>query len=108
MNKAILLGRLGQDPEPDKKLDNKVNFTLATTSYGGGGAGHNTTWHNIITFDRTADLASQWLHKGDQVLIEGEIQNYSAKDMNGNTRTRTEIKAHRIHFIKNEIANIGQ
>jgi single-strand DNA-binding protein len=76
-NQAILLGRLGQDPElRDIKGTSKVSMSVATKSVftSQGERREKTTWHNVIAWGKQADLAAQYLHKGSRVLIIGEIE----------------------------------
>lgn len=97
VNKVILLGHLGKDPEV-RTLENgsKVaSFSVATTeSYKDKNTGdkvEKTEWHNIVLWKALADITERYLVKGSQVYIEGKIQNRSYDDKDGNTRYITEI-----------------
>lgn len=96
VNKAILVGRLGKDPEV-RNLENGVtvvNFTMATSeTYKDRVTGEKkeiTDWHNVVLWRGLADIAAKYLHKGDQVYIEGKIRTRSW-EKEGVTRYTTEI-----------------
>lgn len=103
VNKAILLGNLGKDPEVRyTQSGNAVsNFTLATTERRKQGEDwvDHTEWHNIVVFGRRAELCSQYLQKGSQVYIEGRIQTRRWEDRDGNPRYSTEIVANDVQFL---------
>ena len=98
VNKVILIGNLGKDPEV-RYLDSGVavaNFSLATTeSYKNkeGERVSQTEWHNIVLWRGLAEVAEKWLKKGSSVYIEGKIRNRKWEDKEGNTRYTTEILA---------------
>lgn len=96
VNKVILLGRLGKDPEV-RTLENGAvvaNFSLATTEVYrdrvSGERKESTEWHNIVFWRQLAETASKFLHKGDQCYIEGKIRTRSY-EKEGTTRYVTEI-----------------
>lgn len=97
VNKVILIGRLGKDPEV-VNFDSgtkKTSFPLATgESYTNknGERIENTEWHNIVLWRRLAEVAEQYLRKGDPVYIEGRIRTRSYDDKDGNKRYITEIE----------------
>jgi single-strand DNA-binding protein len=103
VNKAILLGNLGKDPEVRyTQSGNAVaNFSLATTrSYKSGEDWkEETEWHNIVVFGRRAETCGQYLQKGSQVYIEGRIQTRKWEDRDGNTRYTTEIVGLDVQFL---------
>jgi|TARA_B110000263_G_scaffold938_1_gene772 single-strand DNA-binding protein len=98
VNKVILIGNLGKDPEV-RYLDSGVavaNFSLATTeSYKNkeGERVSQTEWHNIVLWRGLAEVAEKWLKKGSSVYIEGKIRSRKWEDKEGNTRYTTEILA---------------
>jgi len=100
VNKVILLGRLGRDPEVRHlPTGMKVaNFTLATSMK--RKTGETTEWHSIVAFDRLADLAEKYLRKGKEVYLEGRLQTrqWEAKDGTGK-RQRTEIVMSEMQFV---------
>jgi single-strand DNA-binding protein len=97
VNRAILVGNLGRDPEVRQLPTGSpvANFTLATSeSYKNreGQQQERTEWHSIVVYGKQAELCGQYLNKGRQVYVEGRLQTrqYEAKDGTG-TRYRTEI-----------------
>lgn len=98
VNKVILVGRLGSDPE-HKELSNNnqlVTFPLATTS--GFGDKETTEWHKIKAFGKTAELCSRYLSKGRQCYIEGRVQ-YRRWEKDDGVRYFTNIIANRVVFL---------
>lgn len=98
VNKVILVGRLGKDPEV-RNLENGVsvaNFTMATSeSYKDRTTGEKkeaTEWHNIVLWRGLAEISQKYLHKGDLVYIEGKLRTRSW-EKEGVTRYTTEIVA---------------
>lgn len=96
VNKVILIGRLGKDPEV-RTLENGAmvaNFTMATTEVYrdrvSGERKETTEWHNIVLWRQLAETASKYLHKGDQCYIEGKLRTRSW-EKEGVTRYTTEI-----------------
>jgi len=96
VNKVILVGNLGKDPEV-RNLENGAtvaNFTMATSeTYKDKTTGEKkviTEWHNIVLWRGLADIAAKYLHKGDQVYIEGKLRTRSW-EKEGVTRYTTEI-----------------
>jgi single-strand DNA-binding protein len=90
VNKAILLGRLGKDPELRYTPSGKAvaSFSLATSERWTGQDGQkneSTTWHNIVAWGKQAELIKEYLRKGREVYIEGRIDNrsYEKKDGSG-------------------------
>lgn len=103
VNKVILLGNLGKDPEVRYTQSGTAvgNFTLATTERRKQGDewGDHTEWHNIVAWGRQAELCSQYLQKGSTVYIEGRIQTRKWQDKEGNNRYTTEIVVGDIQFL---------
>ncbi|MGH7934589.1 MAG: single-stranded DNA-binding protein [Candidatus Binataceae bacterium] len=105
VNKAILVGNLGRDPEVRYLPSGQTvaSFSLATSDSFTDRAGsrqERTDWHNIVVFGKQAELCAQYLKKGRQVYVEGRIstRQYEAKDGTGK-RYRTEIVAQRVQFL---------
>lgn len=95
LNKACLIGRLGNDPEI-KNFDNggKVaNFSLATseTWTKDGEKKISTEWHNISVFGKLAEIVEKFVKKGDKLYLEGKIKTRSWEDQDGNKKYITEI-----------------
>lgn len=110
VNKAIIIGRLGQDPEIRSLASGKsvANLSVATSEQWTGNDGEKkekTEWHRIVCFDKLADIASKYLTKGRQVYIEGKIQTRQWEDKDGNKRWTTEIVAFQIQFLGDRPAN---
>ena len=104
VNKVILLGNLGKDPE--LRYTNSqmpvCSFSLATGERKKDASGtwvDHTEWHNIITFGKTAENCSQYLKKGRQAFIEGRIQTRKWQDKEGKDRYTTEIVASTVQFV---------
>ena len=97
INKVILVGNLGRDPEVRSTNSGMpvTNFSLATNRRWKDREGNRqeaTEWHNIVCFGRQAEVAGQYLARGRQVYVEGRLQTRSWEDKNsGETRYRTEI-----------------
>lgn len=97
VNKAIIIGNLGKDPEV-RYLDNGTavaNFSVATSeTYKDKNSGEkvtNTEWHNVTLWRGLAEVAEKYLKKGNKVYICGKIKTRSWEDKEGNTRYTTEI-----------------
>ena len=104
INKVILVGNLGQDPELRYTGSGTAvcNFSLATTeSYKDrdGNQVENTEWHRIVAWARLAEICGEYLKKGRQVYIEGQLQTRQWEDKDGNTRYTTEIKAREMQML---------
>jgi len=96
VNKVILIGRLGRDPEMRYTATGTavVNFSIATNHFSKDQSGNNTEqteWHNIVAFGRTAEVAGGYLSKGRLVYIEGRLQTRSWDDQNGQKKYKTEV-----------------
>jgi single-strand DNA-binding protein len=95
VNKVILVGNLGFDPEVRHTQSgvSVANLRLATTERvkAGDGWEDRTEWHRIVLFGKTADTAGQYLKKGHQVFIEGRLQTRKWTDQQGNDKYTTEI-----------------
>ena len=104
INKVILIGNLGKDPELRYTPGGQpvASFSLATTerwSDKNGQRQDRTEWHNIVVWGKLAELANQYLKKGRSAYIEGRITNRSWDDRDGNKKYRTEIVANQIQFL---------
>ncbi len=96
VNKAILLGNLGKDPELRKLDDGRAvaNFSIATSETYKNKAGEkvtNTEWHNVVLWSPLAEIAENYLKKGSQVYIEGKISNRSYEDKDGVKKYVSEV-----------------
>jgi single-strand DNA-binding protein len=105
VNKVILIGNLGRDPELRYTQGGQAvaNFTLATTERfsgrDGGERQERTEWHRITAWGRTAELCAQYLSKGRSVYIEGRLQTREWEDKEGQKRRTTEIVALSVQFL---------
>ncbi len=98
LNKAILIGNLGADPETRFTQDGTCvcNLRLATTEKFKNRAGEQvekTEWHRVVLWGRLGEIANQYLKKGSRVYIEGKIETRKWQDRDGNDRYTTEIRA---------------
>ncbi len=107
LNKAMLIGNVGKDPEV-RYLDGSngqakvATFTLATTERyrdRSGEVRENTEWHNIVAWRNTADVVEKFVKKGTQVYIEGRIRTRSWDDQSGNKKYTTEIIADNLQLL---------
>ena len=107
LNKAMLIGNVGRDPEVRYLDGNSGNakvatFTLATTERyrdRNGETRENTEWHNIVAWRNTADVVERFVKKGTQLYIEGRIRTRSWDDQTGNKRYTTEIIADTLQLL---------
>jgi len=98
VNKAILAGHLGKDPEIRYTSTNVpvANFSIATNQVYRDKNGENqdtTEWHNIVAWNKLAEVAEKVLKKGRLVYVEGRLQTRQWEDKEGNTRYTTEVRA---------------
>ena len=105
INKAIVVGRLGNDPELKYTPSGAgvCNFSLATsetwTDKNSGQKNERTEWHRVVVWGKLAELCNQYLSKGRQAFVEGRLQTRSWDDKDGNKRYTTEINATTVQFI---------
>ena len=99
VNKVILIGRLGRDPELKYTAAGTAycRFSMATddswTDRNSGERQERTEWHNVVAWERLAEICGQYLAKGRMVYIEGSIQSRQWEDQEGNKRTSFDIRA---------------
>jgi single-strand DNA-binding protein len=104
INKVILIGNLGNDPE-SRKMPNGNTVTaisIATSENWKDKAGakhEKTEWHKVVLFQRLAEVAAQYLKKGAKVYIEGKLQTRKYTDKNGQERTVTEIVGNELQML---------
>ena len=104
VNKVILIGNLGKDPEirttpPGTTL---ARFSVATTTAwkdASGAKQERTEWHDIVAWEKLAQICGEYLVKGKQVYVEGSLQTRSWEDQNGQKRYKTEIKASNVVML---------
>ncbi len=107
INKVILVGNLGQDPETRYTPSNTavVNISVATaeswTDKNTNQRQERTEWHRVVMFNRLAEIAGEYLHKGSQVYLEGKLQTRKWTDKDGQDRYTTEIVASEMKMLSN-------
>lgn len=105
LNMVQIIGRCGQDPEMRFTPNGNpvTTFSVAVNEYyndSGGEKQERTEWFNVVTWNKLAELANQYLVKGAQVYIQGRLQTRSWETPEGVTRYRTEIVAQKMQFIE--------
>ena len=104
MNKTMVIGNLGNDPEI-RYTQNEIpvaTFSVATTERWKDAEGNRqerTEWHRIVAWRQLADVCGAHLRKGDKVFIEGKLQTRKWEDQDGNTRYTTEIVARDLEML---------
>ena len=104
INKVILIGNLGRDPEVRYTQGGTAvaNFTMATTERWSDPSGERkerTEWHRIVVWGKQAEIAGEYLRKGRSVYVEGSLQTREWTDRDGNKRYTTEVKAQRFQML---------
>ena len=105
INKAIIIGNLGQDPEVRYTTNGGAvcNITVATSESwkdkNTGQQQERTEWHRVVMFRRLAEIAGEYLHKGSKVFIEGRLQTRKWQDKHGTDRYTTEIVADNMQML---------
>lgn len=103
VNKVILLGRLGSDPELKYTPSGSAvcNFSIATTEKWekNGEKNEKTEWSRIVVWGKLGELCNQYLSKGKEAYVEGRMQTRSWEDNTGNKRYATEVNATSVQFI---------
>ena len=104
VNKVILVGHLGQNPELKYTPSGQAvtNLSIATNESWTGKDGQKqekTEWHRLVMFGKLAELAGQYLQKGRQIYVEGKLQTRSWQDKDGQTRYTTEVVAQTMQFL---------
>jgi single-strand DNA-binding protein len=104
VNKAIIIGNLGADPEVRYTQSGSAvaNLSIATNERWTDKSGQSqerTEWHRVVVFGKTAENCAKYLSKGRQVYVEGRIQTRDWQDKDGNKRYSTEIVANNVTFL---------
>ena len=113
VNKVILVGNLGRDPEIKYTASGAAiaNVTIATTdSWNDKQTGEKvekTEWHRVVAFQRLAEIMGEYLKKGSQVYIEGRLQTRKWQDQNGQDRWTTEIVANDMQMLGGRAGEAG-
>lgn len=113
LNKVMLIGNLGRDPEVRYMLsgDAMATVTLATTDNwkdkASGEKQERTEWHRVVFFGRQAEVVSQYLKKGSSIYVEGSLTTRKWADKDGNERYTTEIRADKMQMLGGRGGNAG-
>ena len=104
VNKVILIGNLGKDPElrTTPQGTSLARFSVATTTVwkdSSGAKQERTEWHDVVAWERLAQICGEYLHKGKMVYVEGSLQTRSWEDQNGQKRYKTEVKANNVVML---------
>lgn len=105
INSVTILGRLGRDPEVRSTGSGTAvaNFSVATSEKwkdkNSGQSQEKTTWHKVAVFGRLAEVVGEYARKGDQIAIQGKLENRQWEDKDGNKRESVEILAQNITFL---------
>ena len=112
LNKVMLIGRLGQDPEIRYTQSGSAvaNATIATNDYWTdkqGGKQERTEWHSLVLWGKLADLAQSYLKKGSQVYVEGRMQTRDWEDQQGQKHYKTEVVVTTMQFLDAKMSDNG-
>jgi len=104
VNKVIILGRLGADPEMKNISSGSTvtSFSLATSESWKDKEGQKqerTEWHRVVVWGKLAEICGKYLAKGRQAFVEGRLQTRSWEDQQGNKKYTTEIVANNVQFV---------
>lgn len=112
VNKVILVGRLGQEPEIRSTASGQQVCTLSIATSESwtkdGNREERTEWHRVVLWGRQAELAHKYLKKGRLVYIEGKLQTRSWQDQQGQKRYTTEIVANNMQFLEGSSSNTNR
>ena len=112
LNKVMLIGRLGQDPEIRYTQSGSAvaNVTIATNDYWTDKQDEKqerTEWHSLVLWERIADLAQSYLKKGSQVYVEGRLQTRDWEDQQGQKHYKTEVVVTTMQFLDSKNPESG-
>ncbi len=104
VNKVILIGNLGKDPEirTTPQGTSLARFSVATTTNwkdSSGARQERTEWHDVVAWEKLAQICGEYLHKGKMVYVEGSLQTRSWEDQDGKKRYKTEVKANNVVML---------
>ena len=105
INRVLLLGRLGMDPEL-KKSQNDISYTtfnLATENYIKSKNESETTWHRVVVWGKTAEYCTKYLRKGSPTFIEGKFKTRKYEDKEGTTHYMHEVHAERVTIMQQKV-----
>ena len=111
INKAILVGNLGNDPEIRQGKSGSFTTCSVATSSGwkdaNGQEQSKTEWHNVVAYGRLGEIMGQYLKKGSKIYVEGSIRTSQWRDDNGQDRYSTQIVAREMQMLDSKGANSG-
>lgn len=113
MNKIMLIGNLGRDPEMSYTEGGqaKTRFTLAVSrrwkDRNSGERREETTWFNVIAWGQQAETCNNYLHKGSKVFVEGRMSSYKFTDKEGNERTAWDVTLENMEMLDPKGAGVG-
>ncbi len=112
INKVILIGRVGKDPETSFMPNGNsqiTKFSLATSEYytKNGEKQESTEWHNIVMWNKLSEIYKETIKKGIMLYVEGKIKTNKWQDKDGNNRYRTEIWANQVRILQKMENNGG-
>lgn len=113
INKVILIGNLGQDPEVRymPSGDAITNLRIATSETwkdkNSGEQQERTEWHTVVYFGRLAEIAGQYLRKGSKIYVEGSLRTRKWQDQNGNDRWTTEVRGNEMQMLDSRGGTAG-
>ena len=112
LNKVMLIGRLGADPEVRYTQNNTAVATLSLATSerykdSNGEWQENTEWHKVVAWARLAEICQQYTRKGSQIYVEGSLQTRGWEDKEGQKRYTTEIKAQTIQLLDSKDGGSG-
>lgn len=99
VNKVIILGRLGNNPEVRTTQNGTVVATMSIATNDGIGEKMTTEWHRVVLFGKSAEAIQRYATKGTQLYLEGRLRTNKYQDKNGNTQYSTEIIANSFQFV---------
>lgn len=114
VNKVILLGNLGNDPDIRSILggtDQVATFSIATSeTWKDKNTGENrekTEWHNLVAYGKTAEIVKRYCKKGSKIYVEGRLQTSKWQDKEGNDRYKTEVIVNDLRLLDSKNSNLG-
>jgi single-strand DNA-binding protein len=112
LNKILLIGNLGRDPElsatPDGVLCTKFSLAVTRRYRSGGEPKEETEWFQIVTWRKLAEICEQYLHKGSKVFIEGRLKQRKYTDKTGIERTAVEVHARDMKMLSPKAESRGE
>lgn len=105
MNSVVLVGRLGRDPEMryvGTEGNLVVNFSLAVDEPPRKGEKRPPTWLNVVAWNKLGEVVSEYLHKGDQIALQGRLQSRKWEAQDGTKRSAVEVVAEKVQFLKTQ------